>query len=491
MKNSTISDNYDEDPFTFLSTIAATTLLQSDIRRDAIGKASGAAASSATNWIDEGCAFTLRNALDKMELYFPNHNIANNNNNYNKIMSDATVRRRRDEESTTWLRWMRSVPMPVIVDLSSESRRAANGIVSDEFLGLLNANYHKYEANSDNNTIINGSSTNAINSSSTTSTSKMMRLRTEFLNRLQCRLILLPSGQGLRGGLREPAGSLTFAKLLCGGATRYRILPSSSNTSSKNNSGGGDKNSDTTAVRRAGERTERKSSRDERIPSWVQYGGTERRYDAVDMGPAMIVEWTLLPKIRGGEDAFNNNMDDGVGERPYTTTSSSPTTTDMVLQRLAWKPQHMFQYVNDEENGVVKDIDVSSSSSSLFSTASSLQGKDRNDALTSDFRSRVGGLGQQIDAIVRRVLDGRVIRPAEADSAGNFLSFAESRRMVVEDSRGITGSGVSRDNSNDDFSSLDDTSRRLSLAALEAEELASLGLTPVKGCEFSSCLFSS
>ena len=63
--------------------------------------------------------------------------------------------------------------------------------------------------------------------------------------------------------------------------------------------------------------------------------------------------------------------------------------------------------------------------------------------------------------------------------------------MVVEDSRGITGSGVSGDNSNDDFSSLDDTSRRLSLAALEAEELASLGLTPVKGCEFSSCLFSS
>ncbi len=36
--------------------------------------------------------------------------------------------------------------------------------------------------------------------------------------------------------------------------------------------------------------------------SWVQYGGMERRYEAVDMGPAMILELALLPKIRGGGD---------------------------------------------------------------------------------------------------------------------------------------------------------------------------------------------
>jgi hypothetical protein len=475
-----------DDPFTLLSTIAATTLLQSDRRRDAVGKENGAQASSATNWIDEGCAFTLRKALDKMELYFPNRANANGEDGVgggynNNIIMDATVRRRRDEEATTWLRWMRSVPSPVLVDLSTEARRAADGIVSDDFLGLLNAHANSY----DNNDI---SSTKASNSSSSMSSSKMNRLRIEFLNRLQCRLILLPSGQGLRGGLQEPAGSLTFAKLLCGGATRYRILPSSSSSSSSSNSGRSSHDATTPSTtkdrrpaRRAGERTERKTSRDEHVPSWVQYGGTERRYDAVDMGPAMILEWTLLPKIRGGDDDDNNNINDvrGVGGNGVERYTSLPMT-DMVLQRLGWKPQSMFQYLKDEDNIGEANGSVGEETTSP-SSPSSLQGKDRNDAFSSDFRSRVGGLGYQIDAIVRRVLDGRVIRPAEVDAGGNFLSYAESRRMLDGERVGITGSGSAN---TDDFSSLDDTSRRLSLAALEAEELASLGLTPVKGCEF-------
>jgi len=379
---------------------------------------------------------------------------------------------------------MRSVPSPVLVDLSTEARRAADGIVSDDFLGLLNANAN----NDDNND--NSSSTQTSNSSSMRS-SKMNRLRIEFLNRLQCRLILLPSGQGLRGGLREPAGSLTFAKLLCGGATRYRILPSSTSSSgSSNDATIPSTTKDSRPARRAGERTERKSSRGEHVPSWVQYGGTERRYDAVDMGPAMILEWTLLPKIRGGDDGENNHIHDvvGVGGNGVERYTSLPTT-DMVLQRLGWKPQNMFQYVKDEDIGEANGSggeETTSPSSSSFDTPSSLQGKDRNDALSSDFRSRVGGLGYQIDAIVRRVLDGRVIRPAEVDAGGNFLSYVESRRMLDGEGEGITGSGSAN---NDDFSSLDDTSRRLSLAALEAEELASLGLTPVKGCEFIHCFW--
>ncbi len=208
----------DDDPFTHQPRVAATTLLQSDLRRDAIGKESGAQASGATNWIDEGGALALRRALDAMELHFPK-----NHADGNIIGVDATARRRRDEEASVRLRWMRSAPMPVLVDLSTEARAAAaDGFASDDFLELMNANYASGDKN--DNDIGGGDS------------SKMHRLRTEFLNRLQCRLILLPSGQDLRGGLREPAGSLTFAKLLCGGATRYRTLPSS--TSSKKNSGG-------------------------------------------------------------------------------------------------------------------------------------------------------------------------------------------------------------------------------------------------------------
>ena len=40
------TEDTDDDPFTLLSTLAATTLLQSDRRRDAVGKEAGAQASS-------------------------------------------------------------------------------------------------------------------------------------------------------------------------------------------------------------------------------------------------------------------------------------------------------------------------------------------------------------------------------------------------------------------------------------------------------------
>jgi hypothetical protein len=83
------------------------------------------------------------------------------------------------------------------------------------------------------------------------------------------------------------------------------------------------------------------------------------------------------------------------------------------------------------------------------STPISLSGKERNEAFASDFTLTVGGLSSQINAIVRRVLDGRVLRPADED-----------------DNVGDQG---------------DSTSAQLSLASIEAEELALLGLTPVRG----------
>jgi vesicle-fusing ATPase len=85
---------------------------------------------------------------------------------------------------------------------------------------------------------------------------------------------------------------------------------------------------------------------------------------------------------------------------------------------------------------------------------SSLSGKDRNEAFRSDFRSTVGGLQPQIESIVRRVLDGRVIRPAEEASQGG-------------DDTAASGG--------------DETTTELSMAALEAEELSLLGLSPVRG----------
>lgn len=400
----------DEDPFTLLSTLAATTLLQSDRRRDAVGKDAGAQASSATNWIDEGSAFAFRKLLDKVTLRIPGGESRENS-------------RQNKDEAIAWLRWMRSVPSPVVVDLSLEARAAANATVSDEFLILLNAG---------------GDS--SISTTSSISVSKMQQLRQDFLNRLQCKVILLPSGQGLRGGLVEPAGSLIFGRLLYGGVTRYRILPSSTSGNSNTTS--------MKAPRRAGERTERKTSASEKIPTWVQYGGGERRYDGVDMGPCMIMEWGLMPKITGS----------------HIDLSLSGASGDMVLRKLAWNPQNMFfideGYDNQqpEESGKRKEEPG-------YVGALSLSGNDRNEAFVDGFQQRVGGLGLQIDAIVRRVLDGRVIRPAEMDEKGNLLSYKEAKEQTSAQELGY----------------LDDASKQLSIAALEAEELSLLGLTPVRG----------
>ena len=114
----------------------------------------------------------------------------------------------------------------------------------------------------------------------------------------------------------------------------------------------------------------------------------------------------------------------------------------------------MFRYVVDDEDD--KRTNGSAASNGGKTTTSSLlQGKDRNDAFVSDFRSRVGGLGRQIDNIVRRVLDGPVIRPAEVDDDGNLLSYKDVR---------VKGAGANYDASDDVLSSLDDASRQLSMA---------------------------
>jgi hypothetical protein len=395
----------------------------------------GATGSSEAHQIDEGSAFALRNALDKIKLYLPGGD---------DEQSVTTTQNEREwqDEAITWLRWMRSIPRPIIVNLSAEARYAANETVSDDFLKLLNDGGGEGNDDSSNSTI------------TPESNSKMQQQRTEFLNRLQCQLILLPSGQGMQGGLFEQAGSLIYGKLLYGGVTRYRILRSSSKSSS-------DSNAPPKPPRKTGERTERKTSKYENIPCWVQYGGTERHYEAVDMGPAMILEWSLSPKIQGVN--INSNPNDALQKK---------VRGDMMLHRLAWSPQNMFCYITDETTDSSSETSGGSGTALLdLNAPMTLQGKERNDAFASDFRSRVGGLGPQIDSIVRRVLDGRVIRPAEVDSRGNLLSYKEVMESMELDDDGELNDGFSSDN----------TAKQLSLAALEAEELALLGLTPVRG----------
>jgi hypothetical protein len=200
---------------------------------------------------------------------------------------------------------MRSVPSPLIVDVSSKARLCADGTVSDDFLRLL-----------DGDAKSGGSDGSVVAVATTMNVKRRMRkTRSNFMDRIRCQLILPPSGRGMSGGgLSELAGSLTFSKLLYGGVTRYRILPSSSEISSAARS---------KPPRRAGEHTERKMSASGHVPSWVQYGVVERRYDAVDMGPAMVLEFTLLPKIQGG---VVENLHDWSRPAMFCSTSSAPSS---------------------------------------------------------------------------------------------------------------------------------------------------------------------
>jgi len=92
-------------------------------------------------------------------------------------------------------------------------------------------------------------------------------------------------------------------------------------------------------------------------------------------------------------------------------TSIEAIQQDMTMSNIRWHPDKMFRFAS------VSNVTI------------------------------VGGLNSQIEAIVRRVLDGRVIRPAEEEVSGD--------------------------------SNLD-----LTKTVMEAETLAQLGLSPVKGKYF-------
>lgn len=383
----------DDSIFDLIAGQTAVCLFESDIRRDAIGKAAGTQASSATNWIHDATAYSLKQALDKLKL---------------KLTNERTGVDR--DEAAAWLRWMKSVPACTLVDLSPAFRAAVNATLTDAALELMD------------------------------------QKRGEFLARTACRLILLPSGAALPSPLLEPTASIIYGKLLYGGVTRCRLL--------------GSHNAQSRSVpRRAGERTEFKPTTDTAVPVWMMFGGPDRMLEAVDMGPAAVLEVILLQRGKSLETSVTTATG-GVGSDNSSSNNYSNNYNNMVVNGMMWKPQNMFDFDRSKEEDtatsrVENGKDCQSLNTPGFSP-SSLSGKERNEAFRSDFQSTVGGLQPQIESIVRRVLDGRVIRPAQ-------------------DGAPLDVDGVAATNGSDD------TATELSTAALEAEELSLLGLSPVRG----------
>lgn len=200
----------------------------------------------------------------------------------------------------------------------------------------------------------------------------------QYISRIACHVILLPSGSETAPlSLCESTGSHIYGKLLYGGVNRFRLLKSGK------------------SVRRVGERREVMNPKHNFHPSWVQLGGVERKYEALDMGSAAILELTLLPRLwQDIPTIFDKNI------------LSGEASKDMIMSNTAvgWDPSTMLQLLpKEEEQSDSKD------EAETTDALQSLEGKQRNDALTNHFETRVGGLKPQIDAIVRRVLDGRSI----------------------------------------------------------------------------------
>lgn len=203
---------------------------------------------------------------------------------------------------------------------------------------------------------------------------------------------------------------MAYGKLLFGGVKRFRLLP---------NGRDGRK-------RRTSEILAVKAKANENIPSWIQYGGPDRKYESIDMGTAAVLEIYILPQ----------------GKK---MTSFAENSHCMALSKISWHPDKMFGFLDKQDEDRSHNLHSTSATSS--SEAVFLSGAARNEAFMYSFKSKIGGLSMQIESIVRRVLDGRVIRPADEE--------------INEDSNAD-----------------------LTKTMMEAETLALLGLTPVKGIYF-------
>jgi len=337
-------------------------LIHSDINRGEFsGNSDGS--SSQGRWMDAISGERLGKALDRLIINSPRKN-------------DTTTQQVDEEQYSLWLRWMKNVPSPLFLDMTShvheliyKNHKTSNDPwISEEHLEFVDMSIEQYTS------------------------------------RIGCHIILLPSGfETSPLSLVESTGAHIYGKLLYGGVNRFRLLNSGS------------------SVRRVGEKREIVSDSDAERghSSWVQLGGLERKYEALDIGPAAVLELTLLPRLwQDLPTVFDKSIIMGESRR------------DMVLSNAAfgWEPSLMLDLISEDEP---KSNTTNQTTTSAEHPSSS--------TLSSRFQSKVGGLDTQIDAIIRRVLDGRSI-----------------------------------------YSSLD-TSSNNSRQRLEAEELAALGLQPVRG----------
>lgn len=323
----------------------ANCLVQSDLKRD-----SGFDGSSTgwTSWVEASSAYRLQICMDKLVFMDITSTMQEIENKIFNLTTDQ-------DEMVRWLKWIKSSPAPMIVELSEPLRAAVNSTVTEKALQQVEQ------------------------------TSEV------FLSRIACRLILLPSGRSLQSNIRTAPGAMVYGKQLYGGATRYRVIGSQQRK------------------RKAGERTVIASPGEAQV-AWMQYGGPERNYDAMDMGPCALMELTILPKgltVPALEETKDND--------------------EMYILQGRCNPEFLFDFPSHETTA------RSSNASNLESLESEVErsGSAQQDRLESRFTSVLGGLTAEIEAIIRRVLDGRAMAQS--------MELAEHR---VEEMKMMLGLGL-------------------------------------------------
>ena len=351
--------------FSALSEFVSNCILQSDIKRI---KGLDGASTGWTSWVDDEAAFKLQALIDQLVLSSPRADPTDTEND-NVSTSEALERR---DEAARWTRWMRACPSPMIIDLSQELRDAVNGTVRDSDLERVD-----------------------------------LEDRSELLDRVGLRIILLPSGSSLQSPIRTPAGAMAYGKILFGGATRFRLL-----------SGG-----KFGTPRRAGERTVIQSKGNDIEKSWLQYGGPERNYEAVDVGPCAILETIILPK-----GLILPSMHDDEEE------------SVMALSNLGWNPHNLFDFF---EPSISSSANSSSNNSATVdhladSEQEQSAGKNQGVVLESTLSSSVGGCRDEISEIVRRACQGRALSDELGASTGECeLEAAELAALGLSPVRGV------------------------------------------------------
>lgn len=352
LDDNTDHDNSEkQDAFLTLAENIKTFIIKSDLKRKDGGDGGGS--SGWTSWADVSSSMELQKCVEMVTLSKPEHPKDTNELKFDLQKRDKLLR---------WMKWMKSTPVPMIVDISSDlGQLVVNDLFTDEELLEIDAK------------------------------------RNELLKRIGARIFVFPSGGTLDENIRTPAGTIVYAKLLMGGVRSYRLL--------------GKKQ------RRTGERLTVQTNEDEQTECWVQFGGTERNYESVDMGPCALLEVLVMPK---GTDSSLSS------EKHHMTLNNHPCPSDMI---------DFYSTSNRYPDGMI-EIQVDP----LFS----LTGQERNDFIEETFTKSVGGLQPQIQSIVRRVLDGRVFRPydGEDDIIDGEMSSREGAQSLMEEARELEALGL-------------------------------------------------